>query len=104
MYRFENVLKDPAEVDPRNIIREDRHCTVPEIQRTNIVEPKDVIDVTMGYQDRVEITDPSTQGLLAKVRGRIDQNRPSGVLDQHRNSEPFIPRILGPACLAIAPN
>lgn len=104
VHGFENILKDPAEVDPRNVISEDRHRSVPEIQRTNIVEPKDVIDVTMGYQDRVEVIDPRTQGLLAKVRGRIDQNRSSGVFDENGNTQAFIPRIHGTACLANAPN
>jgi hypothetical protein len=51
---FEDILKDPSQVDPGYIVRKDRHRTIPEIQRPDIVEPKHVIDMAMRYQYRVK--------------------------------------------------
>src|SRR5688500_7571512 len=36
--RFEDILKDPAEVDPRDLVREDRHRAVAKIERPDIVQ------------------------------------------------------------------
>lgn len=68
MNGFEDVLKNSPKVDPGNIIRKDRHRTVSEIQRSNIIEPKNMIYVAVRDQNRVKIIDAGTKGLLTKIR------------------------------------
>lgn len=67
MNGMKNVLKDPAKIDPRDLIREDRHRTVPKIQRAYVIQAEHVVDVTVCYQNRVEPVDLGTQGLLTKI-------------------------------------
>jgi len=71
---LKNVLKDTAKVYPRDLIREYRHRSVLEVERTNVVQAENVIDVTMSYQDRVEPIDLCPERLLTKIYRRIDQD------------------------------
>jgi len=95
MDRLENVLEDPAQINPCDLVRIDRHCSVAEIQGTNIVKSENVIDMTVGNKDGVEITNVCAQGLLSKVRRRIYENRLAIVFDEDRNSKAFVTRICG---------
>ena len=54
---LKDVLKDSAKVAPRDLVRIHAHCTMAEIERPDIVEPEDVIDVTVRYEDRIEAID-----------------------------------------------
>ncbi len=40
---------------------------MPEIKRANVIQAKNMIDVTMGNQDRVEFSDTGPERLLAKI-------------------------------------
>ena len=57
---FENVLKDAAKIDPRDLVREDRHRTVSKIQRPNIVEAEYVVDVAMRDQHGIDFSNVSS--------------------------------------------
>jgi hypothetical protein len=50
----------------------------------------------------VEMPDAGPQCLLAKVYGRVDQDLRIAMLDQDRDSQPFVTRVAGQASLAIA--
>ena len=74
------------------------------IERPNIVEPKNMIYVAMRYQNRIEMADLRTQGLLAKIYRGIDKDLFIAMLDQNRNPEPLVARIVGKARLTVAPD
>jgi hypothetical protein len=99
---FEYVLKYSAKVDPRDLVREDRHRSVTEIQRANIVQPEDVVDVAMGYKDGVEPLYLRPQCLLAKIDRGVDEDLGIAVFDQDRNAQPLITRVFRQARLAVA--
>ena len=102
MRRLEDVLEDAPEVDPRDLVREDRHRAVTEIQRPNIIKPEDVIDVAVRDQNRIELANISPKRLLAKIAGCIDEDRLARVLDQDRNPKPLVARVVRHARLTIA--
>src|SRR4029077_17407425 len=54
---FKNVFKDPPKILPRDLVGIDAHSPVSEIERTNVIEPEDVIDMAMRDQYSVEIFD-----------------------------------------------
>ena len=60
MRRLKNVFEDPPEVGPRDLVRVNTHRSVSKIERTYVVEPKDVIDVTMRYQNELSYEDIAT--------------------------------------------
>ena len=95
MRRLEDVLEDAPKVDPRDLVREDRHRTVAEVQGTYIVEPEDVIDVAVRDEDRVDVADIGSKRLLPKIARCIDEDGLPGVLDEYGDSESFILRIVG---------
>lgn len=102
MGRLKYVLKDPAKVGPGDLIGKDRHCPVAKVERPDVIKPEDVIDVAMSDQHRVELADICPKSLLAKVRRGIDEDRLSLVLDEDRNAEPLVPRVIGETRLAVA--
>ena len=63
-----------------------------------------MIDVAMRYKYGVEMADLCPQCLLAKIDRCVDEYFFVTVLDQDRNSETFIPRIVGQARFAVAAN
>jgi len=60
------------------------------IQRTNVVKPKNVIDMAMGYQDGVKKLDICTECLLAEINGRVDKDFFVIVLDEDGNAKAFV--------------
>ena len=86
MDRLEYVLKDPAEIDPRDLIGKNGHRPKPEIQRTNIVEPENMVDMAMRDQNGIQITDVCPQGLLTEIGRGIDEDRLTVLFDQYGNS------------------
>jgi hypothetical protein len=65
--RLKDVLKNPSEIDPRDLVRKYRHRSVAKIERPDIVQAKDMIDMTMRDQHRIKPADVRPQSLLAKV-------------------------------------
>ena len=57
MRRFEDILKDASKVDPRDLVREDRHRAITKIQRANIVEAEHMIDMAMRDQHGIYLSD-----------------------------------------------
>lgn len=100
--RLKDVLKDPAKVGPGNLIGEDRHRPVAKIQRPNVIEAEDVIDVAMRDEHRVELADFGPQCLLTEIGRGINEDRLAFVLDEDRDAEPLITRVIGETRLAIA--
>ena len=64
---LKDVLEDTPKVDPRDLVREDRHCTEAKVQRPYIVEPEYVIDVAMRDQHRIQPSDLCPQRLLPEI-------------------------------------
>ena len=98
----EDVLEDALQIDPCDVVREDRHRSVSKIQWANIVQAKDVIDVAVRYEHGVKPFYFCPQRLLPEVDGCIDENFFVFMLDEYRDPKPFVARILRKACFAIA--
>ena len=92
---FEDVLEDALEIDPCDVVCEDRHRSESKIQRADVVETEDVIDVAVRNQNSVEAFDLCPQRLLPEIARSIDENFLILMLDEYRNSKPFVARILG---------
>ena len=71
---LEYVLEDSAEIHPRNFIGVDAHRPVTEVQRPDVVQAEDVIDMAMRYQNGVEALDLRPESLLPEIDRRIDEN------------------------------
>jgi hypothetical protein len=56
---------------------------VSEVERPDIVEPENVVDMTMRDQDDVDAVDPRTQGLLAEIDGGVDKDLIAVVFDEY---------------------
>jgi hypothetical protein len=102
MRRHKNILENTVKVFPGDLVRIDAHRAIAEIQWADVVEAKNVIDVTMCNEDKIEAFDPGAQRLLAKIDGSIDQDRKPGVFYQNGSPEAFIFWIFGQAGLAFA--
>jgi hypothetical protein len=92
---LEDILKDPPKVFPGHFVCIDAHSAESKVQRPYIVEAEDMVNVAMGDQNRVEMTNICSECLLAKVDRCVDQNTGVLVLDQYRNSKPFVTRVFG---------
>ena len=80
---LENVLKNAANITPRALIRVETKRAVTKIQRANVVEAEDMIRMTMCDQHGIQALQAESQRLLAKVAGSIDDNRLTGMFNQH---------------------
>ena len=85
MNRFEYVLENPPEIDPRDLVRKDRHRAKAEVERPYVIESEDVIDVTVGDENRVDPLDLRPQRLLAKIDRCIDEDLVVIVLNEYRD-------------------
>jgi hypothetical protein len=94
MRGFEDVFKDPPKVGPRDLIRINTHRSVSKIERTYVVEPKDVINVTVSNQNGVKIFDLCAKSLLAKIDRGINKDLFVLVLDQDRDAKAFVTGIV----------
>jgi hypothetical protein len=101
MGRFEDVLEYAAEIDPGRFIRKDGHCSIAEIQRPDVIKAEDVVNVAMRYQYRVEPPDICAKRLLAEIGRGIDKDGPARMLDEDRDAEALIARIVRKARPAI---
>ncbi len=101
MCRLKNVLKNSSKIGPCGIVRKNTHRAVAEIQRANVVEPENVIDMAMRNKNRIEASDFCAKRLLAKIYRRIDKNYFIAMLDKDRDSESFVTRIVGKTRFAI---
>src|SRR5690606_4345618 len=70
--------------------------------RPDVVEPKYMIHMAMRYQHRIQPPDIRPQRLLPKIRRGVDQHGLPGMLDQYRDPQPLIARIVGHTRLTIA--
>src|SRR6185369_8051631 len=69
-----------------------------------VVETEDVIGVTVRDQHGIEMFQTSSQRLLPKVGGSVDDDSLPGVLDQDRNAQTLVARIVRRAGFAVARN
>ena len=53
-------------------------------KRTKIIKTSDMVVMTVCDKDRINIGKTQIQGLLAKIRGRINQQPQTGCLDKDR--------------------
>jgi hypothetical protein len=77
MRRLKDVLEDSFDIDPRAFIRVNTKRAKTKVQRPDVVETKNVIGVTVSYQDSIELFQTEAQSLLAKVCRRIDEDSSS---------------------------
>src|SRR5215470_3500938 len=49
-------------------------CSLPHIERSNVVKPEDVVGVSVSKEDGIEALNTGAKSLLAKIRRRIDDN------------------------------
>ena len=104
MRRLKDVFENAADVDPRAFVGVEPQRAMTKIQRSDIVEAEDVIGVTVSHQHSVEMLQPLSQGLLAKVSRGINDDGLAGVFDEDRYAQALITRIGRSAGLAIAPD
>lgn len=102
MRGFEDVLENAPEVDPRDVVRKDRHRAVSKIEGSNVVESEYVIDVTMCDENGINALDLCPECLLSKIRRGVDKEDLVIVFDQDRDAQAFVARILGETRLTIA--
>src|SRR5688572_6387324 len=95
MRRLKHILKDPAKIGPGDLIRVDTHSTIAKIQRPNIVESEDMIDMTVGDEDRIEPIDLRPQSLLTEIDRRIYENFRFVMLNEDGHPKSFVTRIVG---------
>ena len=88
------ALLPPLQIDPRNLISEDRHRSVAKIQRTDVVEAEHVVDMAVRDEHGVEPVDLRPQRLLPKVDGRIDKDLIVVVLEQDGDPQTLVARIV----------
>jgi hypothetical protein len=67
MRRVKDVFENAAKIAPRDLVCVNAHCAVSKIERSYIVKPKNVIDVTMRYQNRIKVANICPQRLLPKI-------------------------------------
>ena len=66
---------------------------LPQIVRTNIIESHNVISVSMGKQNCIEASNLRAQGLLAKIRSRIDHHIPAIARKEQGRAKPVVVRV-----------
>jgi hypothetical protein len=81
MRGLENVLKDAPNVFPRALVRIETQRSMAEVQRTNVIETKNVIRMAVRDENRVEMPETDSQSLLPEIAGGVDDDRLSGVLN-----------------------
>src|SRR5437870_1742915 len=81
MSGLKGVTEDAANVDPGAFVRVETQRAMTKVERTDVVEAKDVIGMTVRYQHGVEMLQPITQRLLAKVSRGIDDHSLPGMFD-----------------------
>jgi hypothetical protein len=57
-----------------------------EVQRANVVETENVIGMAMRNENRVEMFQPDSQSLLAKIAGSVNDNCLARMLNQDRDA------------------
>src|SRR5215469_1126955 len=72
------------------------------IKRANVVEAENVVGVGVCVENRVEMSNASAQGLLAEVRGSVDDDVAAIVREQHRGARALVVQIGGVADIALA--
>lgn len=99
---IKNVLEYSPQVRPRNLVSVNAHGAVTKIERANVVEAEHMIDVAMCYENSVEMTNTGPERLLTEIDRRIDEDLFIAVLDQYRNPQPLVTRVVGQTRLTIA--
>jgi hypothetical protein len=77
MRRLKDVFEDAFDIDPRAFVGVNTKRAKTKVQRSDVVESKNVIGVTVSDQNSVELFQTEAQSLLAKVCRRINQDSPS---------------------------
>jgi len=65
-----------------------------DVERANVIEPENVVGMTVRQQYSVEAFQSDPQGLLTEVRRSVNQHVPAAAGDQHRGTQPLIARIV----------
>src|SRR5687768_15486485 len=94
MRRVKNILKDSTKIYPRDLVRVNTHRPVTKIERPNVVETEDMIDVAVRDQDRVQSLDLRTQRLLSKINRCVDKDLFITVFDKDGDAKAFVTGIL----------
>src|SRR2546430_15879371 len=102
MRGLKDVTEDAPNVDPGAFICVETQRAMTKVERPNVVEPKDVIGMTVRDQHCVEMLQSVTQSLLAKVSRGIDDHRFPCMFYQYRDAQALIPRVGGGTGLAVA--
>jgi hypothetical protein len=64
------------------------------VDRSNIVESKDVVHVAMCNQDRIEPANSLTQRLLSKIGRRVDEYCLLSVFDKDGRPQSLVSRVV----------
>src|SRR5262249_15694091 len=75
-----------------------------ETKRTHVVETQDVVGVSMGINDGVDVRNVLADGLLAKVRRGVNDYTAAAVLQHDRGASAAVTRIAGMTDGARAPD
>ncbi|MDQ1471987.1 MAG: hypothetical protein QOJ99_3467, partial [Bryobacterales bacterium] len=70
---------------------------LPEIERTDIIQPKNVIGMGVGEDHRVQMLQQRTKRLRPEIGRGIDHNVVPGVLHQNGGSQALVARVFGTA-------
>lgn len=100
---IEYVGKSIAENLKSFLARKNRECrALPHVEGTNVVEPENVVGVGVGKYDGVEALDAAAQGLLAKIRCRVNDDVVAVAGEKQGRAKAVVARIAGGADTALA--
>src|SRR5271166_4678889 len=103
---LEDVAKDTAQHLRGCVAGEERDLAASrgarEAERPNIVQPENVVSVTVRVEYRVDLPDALANGLLAEVRRGVDEHRVTVPLHHHRRTRAALVRVLRRAYAAVA--
>ena len=69
---------------------------------SRVIQPKNMVRMTVRNKDAVQRCDVRTQALLAKIGASIDNQPPPRMLHHNAGTQPVIPRVLRSADFAVA--
>src|ERR1043165_825727 len=71
---LKDVLEDTFDIDPGAVVCVNTQRTKTKVQRSDVVETKNVIGVTVSDENCIELFQSEAQSLLAEVCRRIDED------------------------------
>src|SRR3954452_23473496 len=100
----ENILEDTFDLvrGRRTGVKRHRAFLVAKAQRTEIIEPENVIGMCVGVEDRVDARDALANGLRVEVGRGVYENDAAVISDHHRWSRAPVVRMDRRADAAVA--